>query len=173
MSIETARGLEFTPATPQDMPFIEETVRRVRLDPERLAPEQFTVLRRGDRIVGFGRIKPYRETYELGSVAVVEEERGRGLGALIVQQLISRFPQDEVYITTDLPEYFEKLGFLRTDILPRELEEKIGRVREGLRPGTAGMVYDRRYEQLPTLADVYRAKHIIERYLPRTPLLNS
>src|SRR3990170_5188803 len=164
-----------TPATGDDLFFIRDSVARLRLDAERLEPEQFIVVRRegGDGIVAFGRIKPYQKTHELGSVAVVEEERGRGLGALIVQQLISRFPQDEVYITTDLPEYFEKLGFLRTDILPRELEDKISRVCQGLRSGVVGMVYDRRIEDRPTLADVYRARRTIDPYLKRTPLVHN
>jgi threonine dehydratase len=35
------------------------------------------------------------------------------------------------------------------------------------------MIYDRVIERLPTLADVYRAKHVIEGKLPRTPLLQS
>ncbi|MDP3793178.1 MAG: GNAT family N-acetyltransferase, partial [Candidatus Uhrbacteria bacterium] len=105
----------FAPATNDDMPFIRDTVARLRLDGERLEAQQFIVLRREGRdgIIGFGRVKPYRHTHELGCVAVVEEERGRGWGELIVRELVRRFPQDEVYVTTDLPEYFERLGFLR------------------------------------------------------------
>src|SRR3989337_2759720 len=124
-------------ATNDDMPFIRETVDRLRLDGERLEAEQFIVLRRdgGDGVIGFGRVKPYRETFELGCVAVIEEERGRGWGDLIVWELVRRFPQDEVYVTTDLPEYFERLVFLRTEILPPELEEKIARVEGAVRSG--------------------------------------
>jgi len=124
-------------------------------------------------MVAFGRIKPYRQTHELGSVAVLEEERGRGWGRLVVRELIHRFPQDEVFITTDLTEYFEGLGFLRTDILPQEIEDKISRVCDSLRSGVVGMVYDRRIQQQPTLADVYRARHTIEPYLKRTPLVHN
>lgn len=155
------------------MAFIRETVERMKLDPEDLRPEQFIVLRREGRTLGFGRIKPYRETYELGSVAVIEEERRHGFGAMIIRELVSRFPQDEVYVTTDLPDYFERLGFLRTEILPPEIEAKIERVCGSLRTGVVGMIYDRRIERLPSLADVYRAKHLIEGQLPRTPLLRN
>ncbi len=162
-------------ATANDMSFIGDTVLRLRMDGERLEPQQFIVVRRqgSDGIVAFGRIKPYQETHELGSVAVVEEERGRGWGRLVVRDLIRRFPQDEVFITTDLPEYFERLGFLRTDILPQEIEDKISRVCDSLRPGAVGMVYDRRIQQRPTLADVYRARHAIEPHLKRTPLVHN
>ncbi len=173
MSIDTAPEAQITPVTAQDLPFIQETIDRLRLDPEDIDPPQFITARRNGRIIAFGRIKPYRHTYELGSVAVLEDERGSGLGATIVRQLIGRFPQDEVYITTDTPEYFERLGFLRTEILPPEIEAKIGRVCRSLRPGTVGMVYDRRIEQLPDIAGVYQAKHVIERHLPRTPLLSN
>ena len=170
---ETAHEPQSIPAGAADLSFIRETIERLRLDGEDLSPDQFITLRRDGRIVAFGRIKPYNDTCELGCVAVIEEERGQGLGARIVRELIARFPQDEVYITTDIPAYFEKLGFLRTQILPREIEAKIARVCESIRPGTVGMVYDRRIERLPTLADAYRAKHVIERYLPRTPLLKN
>jgi threonine dehydratase len=162
-------------ATPDDMPFIGDTVLRLRLDGEGLEAWQFIVVRRedGGEIVAFGRIKPYRETHELGCVAVAGEERGQGWGRLVVHELIDRFPQDEVFITTDQPEYFEGLDFLRTDILPPEIEAKIGRVCQSLRPGAVGMVYDRRIRQRPTLADVYRARHTIEPYLKRTPLVHN
>src|SRR3989304_9306294 len=163
------------PATPDDMPFIRDAVARLRLDGERLEAQQFIVLRRegSDGIIGFGRVKPYRHTHELGCVAVVEEERGRGWGELLVRELVRRFPQDEVYVTTDLPVSLERLGFLRTEILPPELEEKIARVEGAVRSGVVGMVYDRRIGQRPTLADVYRAKHAIEPYLQRTPLVHN
>ena len=171
MATEKAADAEVTPARPQDLAFIQETIEQLRLDPEHLDPSQFITLRRAGRILAFGRIKPYENTYELGSVAVIEEERGHGLGGVVIRELIRRFPQDEIYITTDLPAYFERFGFLRTEILPPELEDKISRVCESLRPGTAGMIYDRRIERLLGIADVYRAKHVLEGQLPRTPLL--
>jgi len=164
------------PATADDMTFIGDAVQRLRLDGEWLEPEQFIVVRRQEsdgNIVAFGRIKPYRETRELGSVAVMEEEQGRGWGRLVVRELIDRFPQDEVFITTDLQEYFERLGFLRTDFLPQEIEDKIGRVCDSLRSGVVGMVYDRRIERRPTLAHIYRARHTIEPHLKRTPLVHN
>jgi hypothetical protein len=35
------------------------------------------------------------------------------------------------------------------------------------------MIYDRRIERLPGLAEVYRAKQVLEGYLPRTPLQHN
>jgi threonine dehydratase len=162
----------FTPATRGDMPFIEETIRDFNLDGEDLQPEQFITVWKPGRMIAFGRIKPYRQTCELGSVAVMNEERGQGYGEAVTRELIRRFPQDEVYITTNLPAYYERFGFLRTTILPDELAAKIERFKT-VREGVVGMVYDRRIESLPTLADVYRAKHLLESHLPRTPLVHS
>jgi threonine dehydratase len=177
VTIETAPQVEFTPATPADMPFISDQLERERLDSERLDPEQFVTIRDGERIIACGRTKPYEGTYELGSVWVAEDRRNRGLGELITRELVRRFPQDEVYLTTDaavgLPAFYERLGFVRTRILPNELVAKIERLRESLSRQAVGMVYDRRIERLPGLAQVYRAKHVIERYLPRTPLLHN
>ena len=135
---------EIRPARREDMPFIRECVRRFRLDNETLDAKQFITVRQGEEIIAFGRIKPYGdEVYELGCVGVIEGQRGRGLGRLVVQELIERFPTDAVYVTTDLAEYFEKLGFTRTDTLPRPLAEKIQTVCDKLRSGVVGMVYQR------------------------------
>jgi N-acetylglutamate synthase-like GNAT family acetyltransferase len=130
-------------ATAADMPFIQSMVARLRLDSEDLRAEQFIVVQESGRTVAFGRIKPYRRTFELGCVAVVEERRSQGIGELVVRELIRRFPQRRVYVTTDVPQYFERLGFARTRALPRELSEKIGRVEGRLRSGVVGMVYRR------------------------------
>jgi N-acetylglutamate synthase-like GNAT family acetyltransferase len=128
-------------ATEADLPFIQETVARLRLDNEHLRPEQFLVVEEGQRTVAFGRIKPYRRTFELGCVAVVDDRRNQGLGELVVRELVRRFPRRRVYVTTDIPEYFERLGFVRTKALPQELSGKIGRVEGRLRSGVVGMVY--------------------------------
>jgi N-acetylglutamate synthase-like GNAT family acetyltransferase len=130
-------------ATEADLPFIRETVARLHLDGEDLRAEQFIVVEEGDRLVAFGRIKPYRRTFELGGVAVVEDRRNQGIGAFVVRELIRRFPQQRIYITTDIPEYFQRLGFVTTRSLPRELSEKIGRVEGRLRSGVVGMLYRR------------------------------
>jgi len=130
-------------AVEADLAFIRETVARLRLDGEDLRFEQFIVVEEGGRTVAFGRIKPYRRTFELGCVAVVEDRRYQGIGELVVRELIRRFPQRRVYVTTDVPEYFERLGFVRTRALPRELSDKIGRVEGRLRSGVVGMVYRR------------------------------
>jgi threonine dehydratase len=177
VTTETGSELDFQPAAEGDMPFIRELLESERLDDERLEAPQFITLRENGRIIAVGRIKPYERTYELGSLCVVPDARNRGLGTRITRELVRRFPQDEVFLTTNrnvgLPAYYERLGFLRTELLPDELEAKCERIRAAGHLDPVGMVYDRMIERLPTIADVYRAKHVIEEKLPRTPLLHN
>jgi len=131
------------PARPADLPLIAECVRRFRLDDEDLAAEQLVVARERGRLVAFGRIKPYGRVYELGSVGVLEAERGRGLGGSIVRELVRRFPTREIYITTDRPAYFARFGFCRIDDPPPEISAKIARVCAHLRSGVVAMVLEK------------------------------
>jgi N-acetylglutamate synthase-like GNAT family acetyltransferase len=132
----------FESASHADMPFLAECVHRFRLDYEDLRAEQFIVLRKSDRIVAFGRIKPYGGgVYELGCVAVLEEERGQGMGKQVVRELIRRFPVSDIYITTDLPEYFEPFGFRQITEGPPEILAKIQRVCGRLRTGVVPMAF--------------------------------
>ncbi len=126
--MRTAPDYVVRSATAADLPFIRDTVTRLRLDSEELHAEQFIVVEESSRTVAFGRVRPYLRTFELGCVAVVEDRCGRGLGEMVVRELIRRFPQGRVYVTTDIPEYFRRLGFVPTVSLPRELTAKIERV---------------------------------------------
>jgi len=173
MTTEALAEPEFTPATADDMTFIRDAIAREHMDDEDLRPEQFITLREDGRIVAFGRVKPYQQATELASLVVAGDRRGKGLGETMVRELIRRFPDDEVYVTTNLPVYFERLGFMRTTILPDEIAAKVARYDGGPRGAVQALIYDRRYDQLPTLGDVYRAKHLIENHLPRTPLLRN
>lgn len=129
-------------AAPNDMGSIRQCIERFRLDDEDLDYSQFTVVTEGSDIVGFGRIRPHKDVFELGCVGVIEEKRGKGIGEMIVRRLIEAFPSEEVYITTDLPGYFERFGFKKVLPGPRELEEKLKRVCSSkCREGAVAMVY--------------------------------
>ncbi len=132
-------------ASPDDMPFITECIDRFGLDNEDLDFRQFIIAIVGNELVGFGRIRPYKEVYELGCIGVMENRRGRGIGRMIVEYLINSFPADDVYITTDLIRYFERLGFRQIERGPGELIEKLNRVcRSKCREGAVVMLRKRR-----------------------------
>lgn len=134
--------IKIQPALSDDMPFIKECIEKFHLDDEDLDYRQFVVAVEDNEIVGFGRIRPHKEVYELGSIGVVEHKRNQGIGKMIIKYLIDNFPADDVYITTDLTEYFEKLGFKRSEPGPRELVEKLERIcRSKCREGAIVMVY--------------------------------
>ena len=136
--------INIQPASPSDMPFIKKCIERFRLDDEDLDYRQFIVAIDGRNIVGFGRVRPHKEVYELGCVGVVEDRRNQGIGKMIIEYLINRFPTDDVYITTDLIEYFERLGFKRIKPGPKELVEKLQRVcKSKCRVGAVVMVLNK------------------------------
>jgi len=129
-------------AQSEDMTFIKDKISNFRLDDEDLDYRQFVVVVNGDEIIGFGRIRPHKEVFELGCVGIVEHRRNQGIGKMIVEHLINIFPSDDVYITTDLIKYFERFGFKRIEPGPKELVEKLKRVCVSkCREGAVVMVY--------------------------------
>lgn len=120
--------INIRPASPEDMVLIKGYIEKFRLDDEDLYYRQFVVAIDENEIVGFGRIRPHKEVYELGCVGVVVHKRNHGIGKMIVECLISKFPTNDVYITTDFPEYFERFSFKRIEPGPKELVEKLSRV---------------------------------------------
>jgi N-acetylglutamate synthase-like GNAT family acetyltransferase len=111
-----------------DMQIIESCVEKFRLDNENLKFEQFIVAEKNRSIIGFGRIKPYQHCFELGCVAVLESYRKRAIGSAIVKKPMNDFPSNDIWITTDIPEYFQRFGFQSTNDAPQEILDIIKRV---------------------------------------------
>jgi putative endonuclease len=143
-----SRKLEFLddttvrPATRKDLPLITKTIRRFTLDPERLEPEQFVVAMEGRSRAGFARIKPYRACFELGSVAVLEKFRNRGVASRLVRCLMSKFPTPKVWITTMSPDYFKRFGF-EPAAPPAELARKLKTICHAEKWGVVAMVAEK------------------------------
>ena len=116
-------------ATNRDMPAIVRMIGEFHLDYENLEPGQFVVVEDAGVMVGFGRLKPYPDATELGCVGVLHERRNQGIGSLIVDELISRGPK-EVWITTDMPDYFRPLGFVEQTQVPNSIAQKLDRFRD-------------------------------------------
>jgi N-acetylglutamate synthase-like GNAT family acetyltransferase len=116
-------------ATNRDMPAIVRMIGEFHLDYENLEPGQFLIVEDGGVMVGFGRLKPYADATELGCVGVLHDRRNKGIGSLIVDELISRGPR-EVWITTDMPNYFRPMGFVESSDVPKSIAEKLDRFRD-------------------------------------------
>jgi putative endonuclease len=130
------------PATGRDLPLIRRTIRRFDLDTERLEPRQFVIAMEGKSRAGFARIKPYRGCFELGSVAVLEKFRERGVASRLVKCLMSKFPTRQVWITTMSPDYFKRFGFA-TATPPAELARKLKTICHAEKWGVVAMAADR------------------------------
>lgn len=98
------------------------------LDRENIEAEQFLVAEVNGNMAGFGRIKQYKEIFELSSVGVIHEYRKNGIGKVIVEKLIENFPTNDVWITTKIPEYFAQFGFQEIETPPDELKCKTERI---------------------------------------------
>ncbi len=108
-----------------DMSTIIDYIEKFRLDDENIDYRQFIVAEKDKKIIGFGRIKPYRDCFELGSVGVLETYRDTGVGEAIVKRLIRDSPENDIWITTDIPEYFARFGFKPAKDAHAEIKNKI------------------------------------------------
>lgn len=113
-------------ATINDMPQIVRMIGEYDLDYEQLSPEQFLVIEEKGQVVAFGRLKPYPDATELGSVGVRADRRSQGYGRRMVQALIEKAP-NEIWITTNLQNYFRKFGFMESDKMPASIKNKLER----------------------------------------------
>ena len=98
-------------ATEADMGFIEDKMKKYRLDTRDLDYGEFAVATEDSKIIGFGRLKKMDTIYEIGCILVIEEKRRKGVGQLILKHLMEYAPVDKVYVMTDLVDYFNELGF--------------------------------------------------------------
>jgi len=108
-------------ATESDMVFIEENLKKYHFDADDLDPSQFVVAAENGDIIGFGRLRKTGDVYDIGCVAVIEQQRRRGIGASIVRHLIEYAPVRTVYVVTDFVDYFKRLGFTQARNRPKEL----------------------------------------------------
>lgn len=105
----------------------EEIVNHIlnfELDNRNLMAEQFLVARQEDQTVGFGRIREYAHCSELCSLGVIEPERNKGIGSLLVKSLIQKTTLP-LYLVCIIPDFFKPFGFIETNDYPLELQHKL------------------------------------------------
>ena len=79
---------------------------------------------RNNEVVGFGRIRHHKNCDELCSLGVIENERYKGIGKRLSQQLITSAIHP-LYLVCIIPLFFENLGFKIVSEFPEELREKL------------------------------------------------
>lgn len=140
----TGKMVKIRHAMESDMVFIKRKLREYNLDAEHLDYRQFVIATENGDIIGLGRLKKTGEAYEIGCVAVVEEQRQRGIGAEIVRHLIELAPVKLIYALTDLSDYFKKLGFVELKEGAKELMDALDKAcRIEGKKDTVLMVYEK------------------------------
>lgn len=119
------KTIQIVPASQGDMPQIIHGIKQLMLDDIDLKREQFAVAKHNDSIIGFGRIRNYPDALEICSVGVLQEERNRGVGDLLVQELIKRAKGAPIYVVCIIPEFFKRFGFKETAVYPDSLKPKL------------------------------------------------
>lgn len=113
-----------SPASHLHFPEIIEILEDLHLDMDSIDPDQFVVCVTNDAVVGAGRIIEYDSSLELCSVGVLPEHRGIGIGRNIVEDLLRQYPEQPVYVVTDIPDFFARFGFTPVENFPEEIALK-------------------------------------------------
>ncbi|MFD1513536.1 GNAT family N-acetyltransferase [Halomarina rubra] len=105
-----------------------------------------------DTKAGFGRIRIHKpqdapEVCELTSIGVLDNWRGQGVGAHVIERLVTTAESqgfDSVYALTDQPNYLSQFGFraVEREQLPDVLDERLEEKRETLVEDAIGMHLD-------------------------------
>src|SRR5688572_26280351 len=112
------------PATQADMSLLELLSKKFDLDCENMSWEQFVTAKRENEIIGFGRLRKYSGCTELATVGVVPQERKKGIGIAIVNELIRTGP-NEIFVTCVIPDFFTRFGFKTVKEYPPVLQKKV------------------------------------------------
>lgn len=120
-------GIRILPALESDFPEIVTLAARFDLDSEDIAWNQFIVAKNGSSLIGFGRLRNYtgpQAFIEVATVGVLPEERNKGVGTAIVNELIRKGPS-RIYVTCVIPDFFSKFGFKTVKQYPSALQKKV------------------------------------------------
>lgn len=121
-------GCVLRQAISADIWSIRFLVLRAKLDPTQIRWEQFWVIECSDDIVACGQLRDYSGVKELGSLVVLPAWRGRGLGSILTQHLITSCTQP-LYLEClgdRLASFYSHFGFVPIDWqeLPQPLQKK-------------------------------------------------
>lgn len=114
MNEDAKQGVRIRRAELCDEDAIEVLVSTYFHDIEGLLVEDFFVAEIGGRIVGAACME-MNKLPEVHSIVVHPKHRGKGIGSLLIDALVSEMDDDFLFTRTTLPVFFEKTGFIRLD----------------------------------------------------------
>jgi N-acetylglutamate synthase-like GNAT family acetyltransferase len=107
------------PAVEDDFPAIRTLIHKAGINPTGLKWSRFVVaISPGGNFLGCGQIKLHGDgSKELASIAVKEEERGRGIARAVIEHLLAREPSRPVYLMcrARLGALYARFGFIAID----------------------------------------------------------
>ncbi|BBD62633.1 GCN5-related N-acetyltransferase [Nostoc sp. HK-01] len=117
-------------ATSADKWSIRSLVFLAKLDPTQLRWQQFFVVECEGNLIACGQLRNFVGVQELGSLVVTPTWRGRGLGSLLTQHLISQ-ATEPLYLEClgeNLSQFYSRFGFVTVDFenIPPSLKHKFG-----------------------------------------------
>lgn len=133
----------------RDQATIRRIVRAAGINPTNLQWQRFIIAEERGEVVGVGQVKPHRDGMrELASIAVVPEQRGRGIGSEIIRALIAREHGEVLHLTcgSQLEGFYERFGFHRLDPqeYPRYFARRLPVLNAFLRPFRIRIIVMRR-----------------------------
>ena len=111
---DQSEDVHLRPATQADAQTIKEIISSVHINPMSLHWQRFTLaVDQEGRVIGCGQIKLHGDgSYELASIAVLPEWRGKGIARVIIEHLLKEHP-GRLYLTcrAELEPLYQKFGF--------------------------------------------------------------
>lgn len=123
--------MHLTEPTSRQFEQICQLIAALELDDRELHSAQFVAATSSGRLSGFGRIRHYKSCSELCSLGVIEPQRHKGIGRLLVNRLIAKASKP-LYLVCIIPGFFEPLGFRIIHEYPAEIRDKLEYCREAL-----------------------------------------
>jgi N-acetylglutamate synthase-like GNAT family acetyltransferase len=121
---------------------------------------------------GFGRVRIHKtdneEICELTSIGVLEAWRGQGVGAHVVERLVTTARDDGfevVYSLTGERKYLSQFGFERIEVeqLPDKLQDRLTEKQESLEPDAVPMRIEAERFRMPShLREAFKGAHPAE-----------
>jgi len=115
-------------AVVNDILIINQYIYLYSLDGENIDYKNFFVAEKNKKIIGFARIKNYKEFKELATFGIISEYRNKGIGKKLIREIIKLSDFKIIWITTVIPDFFAKLGFIASTEPPDELKNKCLRI---------------------------------------------